>query len=238
MAMALGSGANGQGRVVKSEPRHDDHEINEMARKIVEQNRTKVNMMHPNSGHMSHMQMARPGQPVIQNYMQQGSGSRAAVPPHLAGASGTVKAASTASSQDATGGSDRKLDAESRKGRFGWCEFEKNHIPYIFRGNGDRFTSVRMVERKFLSRFLNVLPPEVNSCHCIRSYYITESESKLLNEINLRHTDCFFGKDPFTVKDLVVRLRDAKEFYRFLDLCHKKLVLKKSNASDRCGFFR
>jgi hypothetical protein len=29
-----------------------------------------------------------------------------------------------------------------------------------------------------------------------------------------------------------------QEFYRFLDLCHKKLVLKKSNASDRCGFFR
>merc|ERR1719215_1328552 len=38
--------------------------------------------------------------------------------------------------------------------------------------------------------------------------------------------------------DLVVRMADAKEFYRFLDLCYKKLVLKKSNASDKCGFFR
>lgn len=27
-------------------------------------------------------------------------------------------------------------------------------------------------------------------------------------------------------------------FFRFLDLCYKKLVLKKSNASDKCGFFR
>ena len=36
----------------------------------------------------------------------------------------------------------------------------------------------------------------------------------------------------------MVKLNDAKEFYRFLDLCHKKLVLKRSNASDRCGFFR
>ena len=35
-----------------------------------------------------------------------------------------------------------------------------------------------------------------------------------------------------------MRLKDAKEFHKFLDLCHKKLVLKKSNASDRCGFFR
>ncbi len=50
----------------------------------------------------------------------------------------------------------------------------------------DKFTSVRMVERKFLSRFLSVLPPEVNSCHCIRSYYITDAESRLLNEINLK----------------------------------------------------
>ena len=58
----------------------------------------------------------------------------------------------------------------------------------------------------------------------------------MLNEINLKHTDCSYGKEAFTSKDLVVRLKDAKEFHKFLDLCHKKLVLKKSNASDRCGF--
>ena len=90
-----------------------------------------------------------------------------------------------------------------------------------------------MVERKFLCRFLQVLPPEVNSCHCIRSYYITDAEAKLLNEINLKHADGLFSKEAFTTKDLVVRLSDAKEFYRFLDLCYKKLVLKKSQASDR-----
>merc|ERR1712025_1113363 len=72
----------------------------------------------------------------------------------------------------------------------------------------------------------------------IRSYYLSDAESELLNEINLKHTDCSFGKEAFTSKDLVVRLKDAKEFHKFLDLCHKKLVLKKSNASDRCGFFR
>jgi len=95
-----------------------------------------------------------------------------------------------------------------------------------------------MVERKLLNRYLQVLPQEVNSCTSIRSYYLTDNESKLLNEINIKHTDCTFGKEAFTSKDLVVRLKDAKEFYKFLDLCHKKLVLKKSNASDRCGFFR
>ena len=57
-----------------------------------------------------------------------------------------------------------------------------------------------MVERKLLNKFLSVLPSEVNSCHCIRSYYITDAESKLLNEINLKHADCHFGKEAFTSK--------------------------------------
>jgi len=54
----------------------------------------------------------------------------------------------------------------------------------------------------------------------------------------LKHSDCAFGKEAFTSKDLVVKLEDVAEFYKFLDLCYKKLVLRKSNASDRCGFFR
>ena len=221
------------GTRVKAE-RQDDHEINEMARKIVEQNRNKVGLVQAGMPMQpGHMTMARPGQPMIQNYMNMPGAARR---PNnvVAGQSGGV---ANNSNQDGNS-TERKIDSDSKRGRFGWCEFEKNYIPFIFRGNGDRFTSVRMVERKFLSKFLNVLPPEVNSCHCIRSYYITDSESKLLNEINLKHTDCYFGKEAFTTKDLVVRLKDAKEFYRFLDLCHKKLVLKKSNASDRCGFFR
>jgi hypothetical protein len=28
---------------------------------------------------------------------------------------------------------EKRIDEDSRKGRFGWCEFEKNFIPYIFR---------------------------------------------------------------------------------------------------------
>jgi hypothetical protein len=59
-----------------------------------------------------------------------------------------------------------------------------------------------------------------------------DAESELLNEINLKHTDCTFGKGAFTSKDLVVRLKDAREFHKFLDLCHKKLVLKKSKRMD------
>lgn len=211
---------------VKTE-RHDDHEINELAKKIAEQNRAKMTAMPPTApgypGSMHPLHLARPGQPGIQNYFGQTRGPTQE--------NGVVE--------------EKRIDDESRRGRFGWCEFEKNFIPYIFRNSQktlnkdmEKYTSVRMVERKLLNKFLTVLPPEVNTCHCIRSYYITESECKLLNEINLKHADCHFGKEAFTSKDLVVRLSDAKEFYHFLDLCYKKLVLKRSNSSDRCGFFR
>merc|ERR550532_244305 len=167
---------------------------------------------------------SRPGQPMISNYMQGGPQPKP-----------------TTSGQDQKQKVEKAIDEESKKGRFGWAEFEKNLIPYIFRNAGDkpeRYTSVRMVERKLLNKFLSVLPAEVNSCHCIRSYYITDAEAKLLNEVNIKHSDLHFGKEAFTTKDLVVKIAEAKEFYGFLDLCYKKLVLKKSNASDKCGFFR
>ena len=205
------------GTSVKTE-RHDDAEINEMARRIIEQNRQKSGQQAgmPPMGYPPHAggQMAmsnRPGQPTIQNYLTNPNGM------HLvnnnqqkAGSSGTevVK-------------KDVAIDEESKKGRFGWGEFEKNPIPYILRVSGEKtekYTSVRMVERKLLNKFLSVLPTEVNSCHCIRSYYITDSEAKLLNEINIKHTDLHFGKEAFTTKDLVVKIAEAKEFYRLVEL--------------------
>merc|ERR1719232_2482822 len=172
----------------------------------------------------------RPGQPMIQNYLTGNNG-------HL----NNAKPGQNSQNSDSSKKPEPALDEDSKKGRFGWAEFERNPIPYIHRISNEKtekYTSVRMVERKLLNKFLSVLPTEVNSCHCIRSYYITDSEAKLLNEINIKHTDLHFGKEAFTTKDLVVKIADAKEFYRFLDLCHKKLVIKKSNASDRCGFFR
>jgi len=131
-----------------------------------------------------------------------------------------------------------QIDEESKKGRFGWFDIEQVYLPYMFRYTTEKYTSVRMVERKLLNNFLQVLPHEVKSCTQISSYYITEGETNLLNEIIVKHSDSTFGKEAFTTKDLVVKLDDAREFHTFLELCHKKLVLKKSKASDRCGFVR
>lgn len=193
------------GTTVKSE-RHDDAEINEMARRIIEQNRAKAAQQAPMQAvgypgmPPGSMQMGRPGQPLIQNYLQQTTW------PSTSG----VPITNLTDGQKA----EKLIDEDSRKGRFGWSEFEKNPIPYIFRSSGEKHTSVRMVERKLLNKFLSVLPTEVNSCHCIRSYYITDAEAKLLNEINIKHADLHFGKEAFTIKDLIVRMADAKEFYR------------------------
>ena len=72
----------------------------------------------------------------------------------------------------------------------------------------------------------------LNSLLVVSPFPVHEAGKK--NGLLFRHTDAFYGKEAFTAnRDLVVKLRDAKEFYRFLDLCYKKLVLKKSNASDR-----
>jgi len=131
------------------------------------------------------------------------------------------------------------IDEESQKGRFGWCAFEENYIPYIFRNKGQKFTLVKILEQKLLNQLLSVLPLHfVKICFCICSYYITESECRVFNEINLEHSDCHFGKNPFTSNDLVVDLGEAKELYHFLRFCYKKLIKKKSNSNDRCGLLR
>ncbi|XP_037874264.1 uncharacterized protein LOC101745688 isoform X1 [Bombyx mori] len=128
-------------------------------------------------------------------------------------------------------------DEASWKGHFGWDVLGKCHIPYIFRSN-EKYVAVRMVEIKLLNKYLNYLHADIYSCTCIRSYYITEIEARLLNEISNRHCDGQFGREAFTQKDLVVRLSDAYEFYNFLDVCYYKLLRGTTNSKDKCGFIR
>lgn len=96
-------------------------------------------------------------------------------------------------------------DFESRKGMFGYVTISPGlYLPFILR-KGVKYCSVRMAERKILSKYLTVLPMEVHSCYSIKSYYVHESEYRLLNEINVKHNDCFFGKEAFSSKDLVCK---------------------------------
>jgi hypothetical protein len=206
----------------------EEAEINELAKKIKENNLMKLQLANQQTNPIQGPRvMARPGQPNIMQFC-----SKNGVTPAAAAAAASPTAAPTAAASAAD------MDEESQKGRFGWYELERQHLPYIFRHGQEKFTSVRMVERRLLAKFLQSLPAEVKSCTSIKSYYITDNESKLLNEINVRHADSAYGKEAFTTKDLVVKVEEAEEFYKFLHLCHKKLVARKSNASDRCGFLR
>ncbi|KAK9889189.1 hypothetical protein WA026_004468 [Henosepilachna vigintioctopunctata] len=197
---------------VKQE-RHDEAEIQELAAKMVEENRAKMATPQrtPNQAGTSMN---------ILNYFNTGTKSKSAIT--SAGNSAEIS---------------KNIDEASVRGRFGWISIAKVHIPYIIRGN-EYFCSVRMVELKVLNRYLTYLHPDIYNCTCIRSYYITEAESRLLNEINMKHCDCQFGREQFTTRDLIVRLNDADEFHKFLSSCYPKLLSGEVNALDRCGFIR
>lgn len=131
----------------------------------------------------------------------------------------------------------KPIDEESIRGRFGWETIGKNPIPYISRA-GEKYCAVRMVEMKALNKYLNYLHQDIYNCTCIRSYYITENEGKLLNEINYKHCDLQFGREHFTQRDLIVRLSDAIEFYNFLCSCYTKLANGETDSLGRSGFIR
>ncbi|ETN64587.1 hypothetical protein AND_003667 [Anopheles darlingi] len=136
------------------------------------------------------------------------------------------------------GSSIEVCDEESLKGHFGWETFpNKTYIPYILREQ-ERYCSVRMLETRLLGKYLNYLHQDIYTCTCVKSYFITEAESKLLNEINAKHSDMYFGREMFTMSDGVVRLTDAHKFYRFLDVCYHKLMMGCSTPNDKCGFIR
>jgi len=134
----------------------------------------------------------------------------------------------------------RNDDEDSKRGRFGWWEFENRYVPYILRTEKqDKFTAARMAEHVLLNKYLDILPKEINACHSFKAKYITDHEANLLNEINSQHSDFSFGHVPFKEGvDTAIALSDVKEFYGFLELSYNKLLEHKSNVTDRCGFFR
>ncbi|KAF5275955.1 hypothetical protein FQA39_LY00751 [Lamprigera yunnana] len=197
---------------VKQEP-HDEAEIEEMAAKVKEVNRIKMQTL------------VKPNTPVqtfnIFNFSSPNKDTN------------EIQASSTSEAEAAKNFGDE----ESLCRRFGWVELGKIPIPYIIR-KGEKYCAVRMLDMKVLNKYLNFLHADVYNYMCIKSYYITEAECQLLNEINFKHCDYQFGRNHFTNRDLIVRCTDALEFYHFLDTCYNKLVHRNINPLDRCGFIR
>ncbi|XP_049826660.1 uncharacterized protein LOC109609470 isoform X2 [Aethina tumida] len=192
------------------EERHDEAEIQELAAKFVEANKAKM-------ANLSRPQASCTGMNIL-TFLQ----------PDKKNVNNTSPAA----------GEPRPVDEESIKGRFGWSQVGKEHIPYIFR-SGEHYCAVRMVEMKVLNTLLNYLHQDLYNCTNIRSYYITEAEARLFNEINYKHSDYQFGREQFTTRDLIVRYADANEFYQFLGHCYNKLISAvDADSMQRCGFIR
>ncbi|XP_026289035.1 uncharacterized protein LOC113214011 isoform X2 [Frankliniella occidentalis] len=225
------------GSKVKLEKRDDDEEIDELAAKMREANKAKMagGAARPPGTNgtpgqpAQNQQMVNSTQPAILNFLTR---PNSGAPPS--------KTQQTSAPTGSTQNSSEKppCDADSVKMHFGWVTLGKSHIPYILRYGSEKYCAVRMVEMKLLSKYLTYLHADIYSCTCIRSYYITEAEARLLNDINVRHCDYQFGRDPFTTKDLVVRLQDADEFYTFLDVCYNKLLPQNNTNSNKCGFIR
>ncbi|KAK9506277.1 hypothetical protein O3M35_008242 [Rhynocoris fuscipes] len=204
-----------EGVAVKQE-KPDDPEVEALALKIREQNKAKVAASANNAASSSRPAAGIPG------YFSR-TGSKASTP--------------APSSPANTEPEKPPIDIASQRGNFYWHELGEEAIPCIVRSD-EKYCAVKMVEMKVLAKYLNYLNSDIYTCTSIRSYYITEAEARLLTEINVKHCEGKFGRDPFTVKDLVVLVDDAIEFYRFLNLCYTKLINPLSSTKDRCGFVR
>lgn len=250
--MSLNLSMSTQGKV--KEERHDDAEIREMAEKMREAHKLQIaknssQQLQQQAGSriQSHIPNLPGGQSNMMNYVTRRNNNL--IPPstvtnsslshiQMQSVDKTKTIENTTLNQNfGDNGEKKPSDDESQRGHFGWATFGKTHIPYILR-QGEKYCAVRMVETKLLNKYLAHLHQDIYSCTSVRSYYITDAESRLLNDINHKHCDTQFGREMFTLKDLVVRLSDANKFFQFLDICYKKLLLGSSGPSDKCGFIR
>lgn len=228
------------GHSVKEE-RHDEQEIAELAAKMVEAHRTQaakqvtqqsLNNQTLLSNTLSTANSLNSGS--ILNYLQRKpTGMAQPIPQQQPATNGNHSNGTTIVEETKA-----PADEESVMGHFGWESFNsgKVHIPYIIR-QSEKYCAVRNVEQKLLNKYLNVLHQDLYNCINIRSYYITENEARLLDDINIRHCDQYFGKEKFSTKDLIVRFTDTQKFQQFLDVCYKKLT-NYSTPNDKCGFIR
>ncbi len=107
------------------------------------------------------------------------------------------------------------IDHASARGEFTCATIDGINVPCLFRKN-EKYIVTRMVELKVLSKFPSEYPDEVKNSSRLESCYITSSEASLLNEINQVHYNYEYGTQPFTKKDIVVKLADFEQFFKMV----------------------
>lgn len=109
-------------------------------------------------------------------------------------------------------------------------------LPYIFRKDG-KYCAAKIVESQLLKKYELILHRDVFSCAKTKCWQMNPIEFQLLNEINLWHCDALYGNSYFTDTDILIKLDDVWEFYKFLSLCHRKLT-SAANDMSKCGFIK
>lgn len=111
----------------------------------------------------------------------------------------------------------KTIDAPSYLSQFGWEKVGNDDlaIPVIVRSNGTRYAPVRIVEQEIIKKF-NSLPQTLFQCITLKSFYIMQSEAKLLNSINFNHCNSRYGEAFFTQKDVIISANDVRELKRYL----------------------
>lgn len=79
----------------------------------------------------------------------------------------------------------------------------------------------------------------IEICPPVMSYYITESEATLWDDININHSDRQYKRSKFMEnKDLIVRLDDFKILFSFFKNCYHKINLYNPQDTYTFGFIK
>jgi len=179
------------------------------------------------------------------NKAAQGSGAAAAATPAAApaaapAAGGTKRSGTSAlySLIRTKASSAPSVDEESKKGQFGWFSVMDFKLPYIVR-SGSGYIPTKIVEKSVFGELLKEIPQEAVECAAMEAVNITEAEAKLLNEVNMKHSEGAFGKETFSQRDKMVEKDQFEKFVTFLLFCRKCVLLGESPGDDRrCGVIK
>nr|CAI5837119.1 unnamed protein product [Callosobruchus analis] len=108
-------------------------------------------------------------------------------------------------------------DYASTQGQFGWTTIADKNFPYLIRSGDRRYVCKRMLmDQQIFNPYMQVFTEEVYTCYNIKTIRATKAEADLLNEINTKHCDGFYGVGRFGEEDVLILLDEVKELKKFL----------------------
>lgn len=131
----------------------------------------------------------------------------------------------------------KSCDWNSVQGQFGWEQIGKEVLPYILRSD-EKYISDKMAKYKLLFQYNVIFTNEIWEYTPLKMVPATKAEAKLLEEINKKHCDGFYGNELFTDKDLIYPLQDAVQLHDYLSFCYMKITKSGVTDDQRCGFIK